>query len=66
MRELDELLLNYVECRYAQAPADEKTGFAALLELPDPQLAGYLLQGRVPESPVLARLIRDILGDAAC
>ena len=44
MRELDELLLNYLEQRYELAPQKEKAAFCALLELPDPDLVGYLLQ----------------------
>ena len=49
MRELDELLLNYLEQRYELAPDTEKAAFCALLELPDPDLVGYLLR---QESPV--------------
>jgi succinate dehydrogenase flavin-adding protein (antitoxin of CptAB toxin-antitoxin module) len=49
MRELDELLLNYLEQRYELAPDTEKAAFCALLELPDPDLVSYLLQ---QESPV--------------
>jgi antitoxin CptB len=52
MRELDELLLKYLEQRYELAPDSEKAAFCALLELPDPELLGYLLQQEVPAPEV--------------
>ncbi len=52
MRELDELLLKYLEQRYELAPDSEKAAFCALLELPDPELVGYLLQQKSPAPEV--------------
>ena len=49
MRELDELLLNYLKQRYEFAPDDEKAAFRALLKLPDAELLGYLLQKKILE-----------------
>jgi antitoxin CptB len=60
MRELDELLLQYLEDRYGQAGADEKAAFRALLELPDPELIGYLLHQH-PHPPDLVVVIGPIL-----
>ena len=61
MRELDQLLSGYLDDRYPEAPAAEKAAFAALLELPDPELAGYFL-GRVePVDPVIAAAVERIL-----
>jgi succinate dehydrogenase flavin-adding protein (antitoxin of CptAB toxin-antitoxin module) len=65
MRELDELLLRYFERRYAAAPDAEKAAFAALLELPDPELAAYLLHAQPPESVALVPVIEAILGETA-
>jgi succinate dehydrogenase flavin-adding protein (antitoxin of CptAB toxin-antitoxin module) len=48
MRELDELLIEYLERRYEQAPTNEKAAFRALLELSDPELMSYLLQNEKP------------------
>ncbi len=48
MRELDELLIEYLERRYEHAPTDEKAAFRALLELSDPEMMGYLLQNEKP------------------
>jgi antitoxin CptB len=60
MRELDVLLLRYLEQRYASAPQEELQAFEALLELSDPQLFAYVVQREQPSDPqllnVLARL----------
>ena len=60
MRELDVLLVAYLERRYDQAPSDEKAAFCALLELPDPELMSYLLQNEQP-APELADVVNAIL-----
>ena len=60
MRELDELLLRYLERKYAAATATEKAAFQSLLELPDPELMGYLLQQQNPP-PEMAVVIEEIL-----
>lgn len=60
MRELDELLLNYLEQRYEFAPDNEKAAFRALLALPDPELVGYLLQKEIP-TPQLRIVVDYIL-----
>ncbi len=62
MRELDDLLTRYLGQRYDVADADEKEAFAALLELPDPELVGYLLQGQQPASERIGHVIKHILG----
>lgn len=61
MRELDLLLLQYLESRYARANDDEKSAFQAVLDLPDPELNGYLLQRQTPVSEPIARVIECIL-----
>lgn len=61
MRELDELLLRYLDARYVCADNDEKAAFRAVLELPDPELNGYLLQRQTPLSEPIARVIERIL-----
>ncbi len=43
MRELDELLAAFLQRSYESLAADDKARFGALLELPDPELHGYLL-----------------------
>jgi antitoxin CptB len=61
MKELDILLTRYVRERFASADAAERTAFTEFLELPDPDLAGYLLAGVEPHDPGLASLCRRIL-----
>ena len=62
MRELDALLLQYLEAGYLSAGQAERAAFARLLELPDPDLFGYLVgRNNAPEESlrnVIAR-IRD-------
>jgi len=62
MRELDDLLTAYLEQRYEDADDDEKEAFAALLELPDPELVGYLLNRQQPASECIGHVIKHILG----
>jgi succinate dehydrogenase flavin-adding protein (antitoxin of CptAB toxin-antitoxin module) len=62
MRELDDLLTAYLEQRYDEADADEKEAFAALLELPDPELMGYLLNRQQPAAESIGHVIKHILG----
>ncbi|HSG96400.1 MAG TPA: succinate dehydrogenase assembly factor 2 [Woeseiaceae bacterium] len=61
MRELDELLLGYLETRYAQDSDEDKAAFRAVLDLADPDLNAYLLQRQVPSSEPIARAIERIL-----
>jgi len=61
MRELDELLVRYLESRYPVAGDEEKAAFRAVLELPDPELNGYLLQRQSPSSESVAGVIKLIL-----
>ena len=62
-RELDELLLGYLEAHFPQTGEAEKAEFQALLSLPDPELIGYLLQGRTPV-PEFADVVHAILRKA--
>ena len=52
MRELDELLLGYLDHRYETADEPEKAAFRSLLELSDPELMAYLLQNEEPDTKV--------------
>ena len=63
MKELDQLLTRYLDGRYASADAEEKAAFRALLDLADPELAGYFLGRQVPEDPRLANAVARILGE---
>ena len=61
MKELDFLLLRYLREQHAQASSEERAAFAAFLELPDPDLARYLVAGDVSDDPQCAALCRAIL-----
>ena len=61
MRELDELLLRYLDNHYLNADTAEKAAFRAVLDLADPELNAYLLQRQTPASESIARVIQRIL-----
>ena len=60
MKELDVLLLGYLEQRYDTAPAEERRIFADLLELQEPQLYAYLTGRETPPDPAVAQVIGQI------
>ena len=60
MRELDDLLLAYLEHRYESAPEQDKQAFRSLLALSDPELMGYLLYKEQP-TVELTRVVEHIL-----
>jgi len=59
MRELDELLGRWLERCYPLASSNERCAFERFLDLPDPDMARYLL-GREPP-PAEHRAILDSL-----
>ncbi len=58
MKELDFLLLRFLQNRFALSASDERAAFVEFLELPDPDIARYLIAGDVPEDPRHAALCR--------
>ncbi len=61
MRELDELLLRYLDEYYACDSEADKAAFREVLALADPELNAYLLQRQEPTSANVARVIDRIL-----
>ncbi len=59
-KELDYLLLGYVESQFDLSPDEEKRLFLELLSLPDTELIHYLLGEQQPESKRLATLVKTI------
>jgi succinate dehydrogenase flavin-adding protein (antitoxin of CptAB toxin-antitoxin module) len=57
MKELDLLLNAWLEAHYAQTSEAGRGQFEALLGLPDPELAAYLLGGQRPALPDMAALV---------
>jgi antitoxin CptB len=60
MRELDALLLAFVDQAAATMTDDEMTAFEAILELPDPVLHAYVLGRSAPAESTTAALIGRI------
>jgi antitoxin CptB len=63
MKELDLLLLRYLRERYPQAASGDRAAFEAFLELPDPDLARYLIAGHVPDDPGFAAICHALRPD---
>ena len=61
MRELDDLLIAYANDCYDAAGPDEKAAFEALLSLPDPEIAAYLLKKQLPDTAPIANVVEQIL-----
>jgi len=61
MRELDMLLLRYLEQRYNIAPITEQQIFHHLLTLSDAELYSYLTQYERPSNSEILALINTIL-----
>ena len=62
MKELDLVLVRYLEHRWSHSTADEKAAFERFLDLPDPELAAYLLGHETPP-PELAGLVARLRSD---
>ena len=61
MRELDELLVRYLDEYYENDSDADKAAFREVLTLADPELNAYLLQRQQPTSETIARVIERIL-----
>jgi succinate dehydrogenase flavin-adding protein (antitoxin of CptAB toxin-antitoxin module) len=61
MKELDLILLGWLERRYAGATPEERQLFAQFLELPDPVMADYLLGSGPPGDPALSALVSQLV-----
>ncbi len=60
MRELDLMLLRYLDGAYDQAPEAEKAAFVRLLDEPDDRLWRYLSADCLPVDSSLAELVLKI------
>ena len=65
IRELDVLLVTYLETVYPASNESQKAAFRQILEVPDPDLIGYLLSGENPADPELANVVDRIRGSAS-
>lgn len=62
MKELDLVLIRYLEQHYAAAEAAEQAQFRQLLQLPDPELYNLLLGRDAASNPDCERLLRRLRG----
>lgn len=62
MRELDTLLLRYVDEIYPGADPDEQSAFRRLLTTPDPEILALLTGRSATDDPRLAKIIGDLGG----
>ena len=60
LKELDLILLRYLRERRDPHASEERELFAEFLELPDPQIARYLIAGDVPADARQAALCRAL------
>ncbi len=60
MRELDQLLGQWLDVRFAQADASAQRAFAELLEQPDPQLWNWLSGREAPPRSDWQRILDEI------
>jgi antitoxin CptB len=60
IKELDLLLQGWLEHGYPHASSAERALFAQFLELPDPEIAGYLLAHETPPDPCVAALVAQL------
>lgn len=61
MRELDMLLLEYVDSVYANAADEEQAAFRRLLTTPDPEILSLLTGRSVTDDEHLAHVIQRLL-----
>ena len=60
VKELDLMLIRWLERYYPQASPAERTNFERFLDLPDPEMAAYLLKDERPADPAFAALVAQL------
>jgi antitoxin CptB len=63
MKELDLLLVRYLEQEYPAAASADRAAFARILELQDPELFGYLVGRESPADAGLRNVLARIRND---
>ncbi len=61
MKELDILLERFLKHDFAALDRQQKAAFSRFLALQDPQLAAYLLKGKVPDEAEFKPIVEQIL-----
>jgi antitoxin CptB len=65
MRELDTLLLGFLDRGYVELDSQQKRCFDVILALPDPDLHAYLVGKAHPTEPGLADVLERIRGSVS-
>jgi antitoxin CptB len=60
MKELDLLLVAWLDEHWQASAPGERLRFERFLELPDPEIAGYLLRDGTPVIVAFEPLVRDL------
>jgi len=60
MRELDAVLQGFLDREFSTLSNAQKSAFADVLDLPDPEVYAYLAQRRLPQEPELASIFDRI------
>ena len=63
-RELELVLLGFIERQFATLTAEEQRLLDALLDTQDPELSDWLLGGQTPKDHGMARIVARILSAA--
>jgi antitoxin CptB len=63
MKELDDLLIAYLEHEYEGSASAERAAFERLLDLPDPEIFGYLVGRDRPADAALSHVVARIRHD---
>ena len=62
MRELDGLLMRFLDAHYSDASAAEQAAFRELLTLPDPDIFGLLTARTSSDDPATSRIVCRLVG----
>ncbi|MBS0388653.1 MAG: succinate dehydrogenase assembly factor 2 [Proteobacteria bacterium] len=60
VKELDLMLIRWLERYYPGASVAERAHFVRFLDLPDPEMAAYLLKDERPADPAFAALVAQL------
>jgi len=63
MREIDVVLVRFLETGYAQASADDRSAFEELLTLPDVDILALLTGRAGSDDPAIRRALELVLGE---
>lgn len=60
MRELDVVMVYYLEHRYGEASAEDQAAFRQLIECQDPEILDFLTGRALPQGEALQRVVEVI------